>query len=127
MKHQVTEFQSDDVAPGKYQGWFNGCRGPIATVNGEALFWEFKVRVGAETLTVSGMTSTAFSRDPRCKAPRWARAIDPHFTPDSEEWDDEKAIGMVCAVEVVYFDSQGGLRSTVKDVLPWENLQSGQK
>jgi CubicO group peptidase (beta-lactamase class C family) len=104
-----------------------GCSDPVALQFGESVFWTFEVNVNDHLLTVQGVTSTSFAVDPRCKARRWAEAIDPSFTPDRLEWDDDPLIGKPCIIDVVYFEGADGLRSTVKEVYKWENPPSEPK
>ena len=127
MKFHTTRFVTDDVPPGKYTAIFSGCSAPVAMQFGEAIFWGFEVMVKGESLMVNGVTSTSFALDPRCKARRWAEALDPTFTPAVDTWDSESVVGEKCIIDVVYFDGSEGLRSTVKEVYKWESQQSEQK
>jgi len=120
MKTQVTQFQTDDVKPGKMAGRFLGRKGPVDTVNGKMIFWEFEVEQDGESLVVTGVSSDSFSHDLRCKAMKWAKLIDPRVTDESEEWDDEASIGFGVGIEVVYRESGDQLISTVKDLFAWQ-------
>jgi hypothetical protein len=127
MKFHTIPYATDDVAPGKYKGKFMGCSDLIAMEHGDGIFWTFEVEKGGELLTVTGVTSKSFALDPRCKARRWAEAIDPHFEPVSIDWESEECIGFPCLIDVIYYDGADGLRSTVKEVSKWENPPSAPK
>ena len=119
MKTQVSQFTTDDVKPGRMHGIFLGRKGPVTTANGQMIFWEFEVEQDGETKVVSGVTSDSFNHDSRCKAMKWAQAIDISLTDQDLEWDDEQAIGNECIIEVVYREVGDQLISSVKEVLPW--------
>jgi len=120
MKTSVTTFQIDDVPAGKYKGTFLGRKGPYAAQNGNMIFWEFMVDVNGEEMLVSGASSDSFCTDPRCKAMKWALLIDPKFTEDKKEWDDEAAIGNTIGVSVTYFDRGDIMTPTVKELFTWQ-------
>lgn len=120
MKSEVTSFQIDDVKAGKYKATFLGRKGPFPAAQGNMIFWEFMIDGEDGPLTVSGVSSDSFNHDPRCKAMKWALLIDPTFTEDKKEWDDEKAIGNEIGIEVAYFERGETLTPTVKDVFTWQ-------
>lgn len=119
MKRKVTQFQSDDVKPGRMKAIFLGCKGPQVAPNGMMIFWEFEVEQDDHTLTVTGVSSDSFNHDPRCKGYKWAKLIDPKLTDDSEDWDDDEAVGNIVGVEVVYREVGDMLISTVKELFTW--------
>jgi len=127
VKFHTSRYATDDVDPGKYKAKFVECSDPVNMEHGDGIFWTFEVEKGGETLTVTGVTSVSFALDPRCKARRWAEAIDPSFTPAVMEWDSDKCNGDVCLIDVVYYGGQGELRSTVKEVQKWESQPSEPK
>lgn len=120
MKSEVTSFQIDDVKAGKYKATFLGRKGPFPAAQGNMIFWEFLVEVDGEEMTVSGVSSDSFNHDPRCKAMKWALLIDPTFTEDKTEWDDEKAIGNEIGIKVTYFERGETLTPTVEELFTWQ-------
>lgn len=123
MKTPVTQFQTDPVTPGKKQATFLGRRGPVLSANGQMIFWEFEVIQDDEAMVVSGVTSDSFSHDPRCKAMKWAKLLDPQFNDESAEWDDTQAIGLPIGIDVQYFDRGGELTPTVKELFKWPSTK----
>lgn len=111
MKTDVQSFISEHIPEGSYVGKFMGRKGPVAAKHGGMIFWEFEVEIKKDSFTVAGVSSTSFSTDDRCKAHKWAKAIDPNFTDDSESWDDDDAVGNLVQITVEDF-VQGDLESS---------------
>lgn len=118
MKTQVQSFSSDHVEEGTYVAKFLGRKGPVQAKHGGMLFWEFQVKIDGEEYVVAGVSSTAFSTDDRCKAHRWAKAVDPEFTDESIEWDDENAVGLEVQIAVEDYRTGEDVSSRVIEVLP---------
>jgi len=124
MKTKVQAFISDHVDPGVYNAVFTGREGPVSGKHGGMLFWTFEIDLGEEAATVAGVSSTSFCLDDRCKAHKWAKAIDPNFTDECEEWDDEDAVGNVVQITVVDYGSGENVASRVEKVQPCQDEPS---
>ncbi|GAH31345.1 unnamed protein product, partial [marine sediment metagenome] len=90
-----------------------------ASKEGNMIFWEFSVEIDGVDKVVSGASSDSFNHDSRCKAMKWALLIDPTFTEDKDEWDDDNAIGNQIGIEVTHFDRGGVSVPTVKELFTW--------
>lgn len=123
MKVPITKHVVDYVKPGTYPARYECRRGPQPAEHGPMYFWEFLVVVDSEVKTVVGVTSANFIDYPKCKAYRWARAIDPGLVPDADFWDDEAAKGLECQVVVEDRAVAGDMISSVKDVLACQVTQ----
>jgi hypothetical protein len=118
LKHPATV---DDLKEAKYPATFVGVEGPFPTKQGSVLNWWFRITTKKGIADVKGLTSTAFSTHPDCKAFRWAQAIDSGLTSVAGEWSDEGAKGNEVIIVVKYVPGRDQDFPGVEDVLPSDN------
>jgi len=127
VRQKVEAATFVDLDPGMYVAMFQGREGPHPGKFGKFVVWSFAIDVEGEPEVYTGLTSMNFIASRRCKAWRWARAIDPTLSEETEEWDDVEHVGKVVQVLLdVKGDDDSGFLS-VKEVLPCLVKPQGRK
>lgn len=119
MKSEVQKPTFVELEPGTYDALFQGRQGPHPGRYGDFVVWEFAVTVDGEEVTYTGLTSDKFYASRRCKAYRWAHAIDPTLTEETKEWDDVAFVGVTVRIMLDYPSPETPTLLNVKEVLPW--------
>jgi hypothetical protein len=118
MRHTVQKSLFEDMEPGIYDATFQGTEGPHEGKFGLFLKWHFDIHHNGEDIPYDALTSDAFVSTSRCKAWRWAKALDPTLTAETPEWDDEQFIGTKVQVALEWQDEDNPGFLKIKEVYP---------
>jgi len=98
VKAKVETKELPRIEEGIYDALFDDVE-LVETAYGNKWRWTFKIPLKDGIVTISGLTSTTFSR--KGKAYKWVCAINGKKYKEGEEIDTDKLRGRPCKVEVV--------------------------